>query len=87
MLFRSHKINPKRLTAMRRKMKKLAGRLSEKEFDNWFRSWFRSQCRNMSRQQRSNMMELYDNLKEVHYHVENDPGGRDGADWVQSERQ
>lgn len=82
-----HKINPKRLTAMRRKMKKLAGRLSEKEFDNWFRSWFRSQCRNMSRQQKSNMMELYDNLKEAHYHVENDPGGRDGADWVQSERQ
>lgn len=62
-----HKINPKRLTAMRRKMKKLAGVLSEKDFENWFRSWFRNQCRNMSKQQKANMMELYNNLKEAHY--------------------
>lgn len=62
-----HKINPKRLTAMRRKMKKLAGILSEKEFENWFQSWFMSQCRNMSKLQKSNMTELYDDLREAHY--------------------
>lgn len=62
-----HKINPRRLTAMRRKMKKLAGILSEKEFENWFQSWFMSQCRNMSKLQKSNMMELYDDLREAHY--------------------
>lgn len=62
-----HKINPKRLTVMRRKMKKLAGILSEKEFENWFQSWFMSQCRNMSKLQKSNMTELYDNLREAHY--------------------
>lgn len=33
------KINPKRLTAMRRKMKKLVYKLSEKEFDDWFNAW------------------------------------------------
>ena len=62
-----HKINPKRLAAMRRKMKKLAGILPEKEFENWFRSWFMSQCRNMSKLQKSNMTELYDNLREAYY--------------------
>lgn len=62
-----HKINPRRLTAMRRKMKKLAGILSEKEFENWFQSWFMSQCRNMSKLQKSNMTELYDDLREAHY--------------------
>lgn len=62
-----HKINPKRLTAMRRKMKKLAGRLPEKDFKDWFQSWFMNQRKNMSRLQRANMTELYNNLKEAHY--------------------
>lgn len=61
------KINPKRLTAMRRKMKKLAGILSEKDFESWFKSWFMSQRRNMSGLQKSNMTELYNNLREAHY--------------------
>lgn len=36
------KINPKRLTCMRRKMKKLVHILTEKEFDDWYGSWFRN---------------------------------------------
>lgn len=59
------KINPKRLTGMRRKMKKLAPKLSEKEFTDWYKSWFKNHYRIMSRQQRSNMDILFNQLKEV----------------------
>lgn len=59
------KINPKRLTGMRRKMKKLAPKLSEKEFTDWYKSWFKNHYRIMSRQQRSNMDTLFNQLKEV----------------------
>ena len=59
------KINPKRLTGMRRKMKKLAPKLSEKEFTDWYESWFKNHYRIMSRQQRSNMDTLFNQLKEV----------------------
>lgn len=59
------KINPKRLTDMRRKMKKLAPKLSEKEFTDWYTAWFKNHYRIMSRQQRSNMDILFNQLKEV----------------------
>lgn len=59
------KINPKRLTAMRRKMKKVAPKLTEKEFTDWYQSWFKNHYRIMSRQQRSNMDKLFNDLKEV----------------------
>lgn len=63
------KINPKRLTTMRRKMKKLVHILPEKEFDDWFNSWFQNHYRIMSKQQRSNMNTLHNELKEVYRNV------------------
>ena len=59
------KINPKRLTDMRRKMKKLAPKLSTKDFSDWYKAWFKNHYRIMSRQQRSNMDILFNQLKEV----------------------
>lgn len=61
------KINPKRLTTMRRKMKKLVHKLSEKEFDDWYGSWFKNHYRIMSKRQRENMDELYIRLKKEVY--------------------
>lgn len=61
------KINPKRLTDMRRKLKKLALILNESDFDDLYKSWFGNHYRIMSRQQRENMDNLYYNLKEVNY--------------------
>lgn len=34
------KISKKRLTRMRRKMKKMPDQVSKKEFENWYKSWF-----------------------------------------------
>ena len=69
------KINPKRLTNMRRKMKKLVHILTEKEFDDWYGSWFRNHYRIMSRIQRENMDTLYNQLKkEVYHNVQNHSG-------------
>ena len=59
------KINPKRLTAMRRKMKKLAPKLTEKEFTDFFLSWFKNHYKIMSRYQRNNIETLFNQLKEV----------------------
>lgn len=58
------KINPKRLTIMRRKMKKLSHVLTDKEFTDWYLSWFKNYYRYMSKQQRTNMDTLYIKLKE-----------------------
>ena len=60
-------INPKRLTTMRRKMKKLVHKLSEKEFDDLFKSWFQNHYRIMSKRQRENMNSLYEQLKKEGY--------------------
>lgn len=69
------KINPKRLTAMRRKMKKLVYKLSEKEFDDWFNAWMCNHYKIMSKQQRENMNTLYAQLKkEVYHDVHNHSG-------------
>lgn len=59
------KINPKRLTAMRRKMKKIAPKLTQKDFSDFYQSWFRNHYKLMSKQQRSNMDTLFNQLKEV----------------------
>lgn len=68
------KINPKRLTAMRRKMKKLCHILTPTDFENWFQSWFKSHYKLMSKPQRQNICTLYEELKEVcenvHNHIE-----------------
>lgn len=82
------KINPKRGTGMRRKMKKLVHILPEKEFDDWYGSWFRNHYRIMSKIQRENMDTLYNNLKKevyhnVHYHSEQ----RDGVEEPGTQRQ
>ena len=58
------KINPKRLTAMRRKMKKIAPKMTEKEFSDLFNSWFTNHYKIMSKKQRENMKTLYQKLKE-----------------------
>lgn len=58
------KINPKRITCMRRKMKKLVHLLSPSEFDNWYRSWFSSYFKLMSKRQRENMNYLFQTLTE-----------------------
>lgn len=53
------KINPKAMTRMRRKMKKLVHILEPKEYSAWYRSWFRNHYKIMSKQQRSNLDCLY----------------------------
>ena len=58
------KINPKRLTAMRRKMKKVIHFMSVKEFTDWYQSWFRNHYKIMSKQQRNNLDELFNELVE-----------------------
>ena len=52
-------------TAMRRKMKKLAPKLTEKEFTDFYKSWFKNHYKIMSKKQRSNMDTLFNQLKEV----------------------
>jgi len=61
------KINPRRLTDMRRKIKKLAGVIPLERFDNLYKSWFRNHYKIMSRKQRDNMDELYHSLREVYF--------------------
>ena len=63
------KINPKRLTCMRRKMKKLVSILPPKEFEEWYNSWFRNHYKIMSKKQRENMETLFQQLKEVSKNV------------------
>ena len=63
------KINKKRLTAMRRKMKKLAekvnaGDRNKEDIENMYRSWIGSYKKVMSRQQLENMNQLYSQLFE-----------------------
>ena len=65
------KINPKRLTTMRRRMKKLVYKLGPKEFDDWYKSWFKSQYKLMSKAQRQSMDELFYKLKEERDYVQN----------------
>ena len=81
------KINPKRLTTMRRKMKKLVHVLSEKEFDDWYNAWMCNHYKIMSKQQRDNMNVLHTQLKEVYHNVHDDTTGRQEAKKAGTERQ
>lgn len=65
------KINPKQLTRMRRKMKKLAYILNPLEFSLWFSSWFKGYYKLMSELQRENIVSLFEELKEVNLNVFN----------------
>lgn len=67
------KINPKRLTTMRRKLKKLVLILSEKEFEELYRAWIYNYYKIMSKQQKSNMDKLYHDLKEEYKYVQDHP--------------
>ena len=53
------KINPKRLTCMRRKMKKIAPTMTEKDFRDFFFGWYNNHCKYMSKRQKANIKELY----------------------------
>lgn len=68
------KINPKRLTAMRRKMKKLCYILTPTEFEDWYKSWFKGHYKIMSKLQRQHLDELFKELKEVCINVHNHTG-------------
>ncbi|MFY9613028.1 MAG: hypothetical protein WAQ12_05750, partial [Tissierellaceae bacterium] len=61
------KIHPKRLTAMRRKLKKLVHILNSEEFINYYNSWFKNYYKIMSKKQRENMNLLFQELKEEYY--------------------
>lgn len=61
------RINPSRVTAMRRKLKKLAvkvqnGEILYEHVENMFRSWMGSFYKLLSRQQRQNLISLYEEL-------------------------
>lgn len=68
------KINPKRLTAMRRNMKKLCYILTPTEFEDWYKSWFKGHYKIMSKLQRQHLDELFKELKEVCINVHNHTG-------------
>lgn len=59
------KINPKRLTTMRHKMKKLASKLPQTDFHDWFYAWFKNYAKYMSKIQRRNILTLFNQLQEV----------------------
>lgn len=46
-------------------VKKLAPKLTEKEFTDFYKSWFKNHYKIMSKKQRSNMDTLFNQLKEV----------------------
>ena len=61
------RINPIRVTAMRRKLKKLAvkvkaGDICYENVENMFRGWMGSFYKLLSRQQRNNLIQLYEDL-------------------------
>lgn len=61
------RINPERVTAMRRKLKKMSvkvktGEIPEEYLENMFRSWMGAFYKIMSKQQRKNLILLYEDL-------------------------
>jgi len=68
------KINQKKMTKARRKLKKLAYILTVDEFANWYKSWIQNHYRIMSKQQRININKLFEEMKEKNY-VHNNSGG------------
>lgn len=69
------KIHPKRITSMRRKMKKLVHRMDEKSFSDWYKSWYESQKKYMSYKQKQSINSLFSELKKVYKNeIYNDVG-------------
>lgn len=61
------RINPKRVTTMRRKLKKLAVKVNHQEIpyenvENMFKGWMGSFYKLLSKQQRKNLIELYEDV-------------------------
>lgn len=61
------RINPQRVTALRKKLKKLAVKVQNNEIpysnvENMFKGWMGSYYKLLSRQQRNNLLTLYENL-------------------------
>ena len=61
------RINPKRVTTMRRKLKKLSvkvinGEIEYESIENMFRSWMGAHYKLLSKQQRKNLIQLYEEL-------------------------
>ena len=52
------KIHPKRLTHIRRQMKKMVNIIGKEEYLHWFKSWYRGYYKFMSRKQRKNITKL-----------------------------
>ena len=70
------KINPKRVTTMRIKLKKLALKVENSEIpyeyvENSFKSWMGSFYKLMSKDQRKNMIELYESLFNADIEIKN----------------
>lgn len=70
------KINPKRVTAMRIKLKKLALKVENNEIpyeyvENSFKSWMGSFYKLMSKDQRKNIIELYESLFNADIEIKN----------------
>ena len=63
------RINPKRVTTMRRKLKKLAVKVKNEEItyenvENMFRGWMGGFYKLLSKEQRKNLIGLFENLFE-----------------------
>ncbi len=58
------KINPERLTVMRRRMKLVYKKMTPLAFTNWYNSWYQNHYRLMSKKQRENMNTLFNELLE-----------------------
>lgn len=61
------RINPSRVTSMRRKLKKLAVKIKDGELpydniENMFRGWMGSYYKLLSKRQRNNLIELFEDL-------------------------
>lgn len=70
------RMNPKRVTNMRRKLKSLAIKVSDgsvpyENVENMFRSWMGSYHKLLSKQQRESLISLYETLFDKHVLVEN----------------
>lgn len=70
------RINPKRVTVMRRKLKKLSAKVNNgdvpyENVENMFRGWMGGYYKLLSREQRKNLITLYENLYEKTIKIEN----------------
>lgn len=71
-----HQINPKRVTGMRKRIKKtkenvLTGQTTYEHIEEMYRSWMGAYYKLMSRQQRQNLIALFENLYEVKITISN----------------